>query len=100
MGTSPFASEKIAMLDEDGDEGLNEPAAKTSDDASGANARADTIPADKHRSEYVCALRRGEVRENLPLSPSLLFFEGVVRNRVPSPGRWMSKTSIASSNPQ
>ena len=51
--------------------------------------------------EYVCAPRRGkEVRENLPLSPSLLFFEGVVRNRVPSPGRWMSKTSIASSNPQ
>ena len=69
MGTSPFVSEKIAMLDEDGDEGLNEPAAKTSEDTSGANAKADTIPADKHPSQCVCALMAWRGSGELALEP-------------------------------
>lgn len=32
--------------------------------------------------------------------PSLLFLDGVVASFEPSPGRWKSKTSIASSYPQ
>lgn len=32
--------------------------------------------------------------------PSLLFLDGVVASFVPSPGRWKSKTSTASSYPQ
>lgn len=37
---------------------------------------------------------------NLPFMPSLLFLDGVVASFVPSPGRWKSKTSTASSYPQ
>jgi hypothetical protein len=36
----------------------------------------------------------------IPLRPSLLFFDGMVRSRVPSPGVLISNTSIASRNPQ
>lgn len=38
--------------------------------------------------------------EMVPFKPSLVFFEGVVCNRVPSPGLWTSNISIASSKPQ
>ena len=55
-GTSPFDSEKIATLDEEGAEGLNEPAAYRSDDVSGTNARADIIPVDQRPSERVQVL--------------------------------------------
>ena len=36
----------------------------------------------------------------LPLRPSLLFLEGVVKRRVPEPGEERSNISMASSNPQ
>jgi hypothetical protein len=36
----------------------------------------------------------------LPLRPSLLFLEGVVGSRSPSPGCCMSNISMASSKPQ
>src|SRR6266550_5054629 len=39
-------------------------------------------------------------RCTVPLSPSLLFLEGVVGSLTPSPGLWISKASIAFSNPQ
>lgn len=48
-------------------------------------------------SAYSMADRSGEM---VPFKPSLVFFEGVVCNRVPSPGLWTSNISIASSKPQ
>jgi len=77
-GASPCASVNSAMFDELGDDGLSVPAAYRPEDGS-----------DEKTSE-----------EMIPLRPSRLFFEGVVRSRMPSPGAWISKTSIASSKPQ
>lgn len=43
-GTSPVVSVKIATFEDDGEEGLSEPAANTPEDASEEKAREDIMP--------------------------------------------------------
>jgi hypothetical protein len=43
-GISPVASVNIATLEEEGEEGLSEPAAKTPDDVSEENAKEEIMP--------------------------------------------------------
>lgn len=52
-GTSPVSSEKRAILEEEGAEGLRDPAAYSAEDISGANDNADMIPTDKHQTKLV-----------------------------------------------
>lgn len=95
-GTSPVDSANSAMLLDAGADGLSVPAANTPEVASGAKARDEMMPIShiQHIEDDKCP------RENEPLRPSRLFLLGVVRSRVPSPGTWRSKTSMASSKPQ
>lgn len=79
--------------------GLSVPAAKNASESvpyDGENAMEDTIPGKMHQWLNVTK----EIWWCAPFKPSLLFRDGVVAIRDPSPGRDMSKTSIASWYPQ
>jgi hypothetical protein len=95
-GFSPVSSSKSAMFVELAEEGEREPAAYSLYEGSydGQNARAEMIPAWRIRNQFSL------LRAVVPFSPSLLFLDGVVASRMPSPGQLMSNTSIASSKPQ
>ena len=95
-GFSPVSSSKSAMFAELAEEGEREPAAYSRYDGShdGQNARAEMIPARRIRNQFSL------LRAIIPFSPSLLFLDGVIASRMPSPGQLMSNTSIASSKPQ
>ncbi len=55
-----MSSEKMAMLEEVGEEGLSVPAAYSPEDISGANDSADMIPVDKHQTKCVCTPREAK----------------------------------------
>ncbi len=103
-GLPPVSSSKSAMFEEFPDEGERDPAANSRHDGSytGQNARAEIIPAQHNKFEVrsQCDFCSSQGTHSVPLSPSLLFLDGVVASRVPEPGQLRSNTSMASSNPQ